>query len=397
MTTTTPPYDFDTLVDRHQTQSSKWERYPGALPLSVAEMEFPIAPPIEAALKRRIKHGFFGYTLASDDLREIIVQRMRNRYQWEIQPDHLVFNSGMILMLNVIVQAIGKAGDGVLMDAPTYGPFLTIPGNRARFPQTVDMRRIEDDSRTFHYEIDFEALEDAITPQTSLYLLCNPHNPGGRLFRREELERLAALCLKHDIFIAADEIHADIIMDTEAIHTPIGSLSPDIAQKSITMLSQSKSFNMAGMACSVAIVANDTLRERIQKLSRASGYHVGPLTYAAMEAAYRDSGDWLAAALDYVRTNRDLYVRFVRDELPMLKTTIPEATYMAWIDCSALHLPDEFDNPQVFFTKEARVATSPGPFFGKHFANYVRLNFAVPRSMLLDALHQMKAAIQRLG
>lgn len=393
--TTTQTYDFDTMIDRSNTQSAKWERYPGALALSVAEMEFPVAPPIIKALQQRTEHGFFGYTLAPDELREVIVQRMKDRYQWEVQPDHIVFNPGMVLMLNVVAQAVGRSGDGVLMDTPAYGPFLTVPGNRARFPQTVDLLRVDDDASTFHYDVDFDALEDAITGQTSLYMLCNPHNPGGKMFNRDELERLAALCLKHDIVLAADEIHCDLVMGDDE-HIPIASLSPEVAQNCITMMSHTKSFSMAGMPCSVAIVPDDALRQRITQLSRASGYHISPLSYKAMLAAFRDGGDWLEAALDYIRANRAYYYQFVRDELPMLKTTLPQATYMAWLDCSALDLKDEYEGAQNFFFEEAGVALSPGTFFGKHFANYVRLNFAVPRPMLADALQRMKAAVERL-
>ncbi|MDQ7036120.1 MAG: PatB family C-S lyase [Anaerolineae bacterium] len=392
----TEVYDFDTIHDRKNTQAYKWTWFPDTIPLSVAEMEFPVAPEVLDALHQRVEHGFFGYTGPADELREVIVQKMKDLHSWDVNPDHILFNPGMVLMLNVIAQCVGKAGDGILMTMPAYGPFLRVPENRGRFPQMVAMTRVDDDASTFHYEMDFDAFEAAIIPQTSLYFLCNPHNPVGLAFKQAELERIAEICLKHDIVIASDDIHCEIQLG-DSQHIPIASLSSEIADKTITMISHTKPYNMAGLACSAAIVSNDDLRERIQAKSRASGYHSDTLAFTAMLAAYRDSGAWLHAASRYITANRDYYVQFVRDNLPLLKTTIPDGTYMAWIDCSALNLSDEYDNASDFFFKEANVGLNPGTFFGDKFGDYVRLNFACPRAMLEEALHNMQAALEKLG
>jgi cystathionine beta-lyase len=396
MTTSTRVYDFDTIYDRKGTESAKWGWFPDAIPLSVAEMEFPIAPEVLEALHKRIEHGFFGYTMAPDELREAVVQKMKDNHNWDVQPEHILFNPGMVLMLNVVAQCVGKPGDGILMSMPAYGPFLHVPENRERFPQMVNMARVDDDASTFHYEMDFDALEAAINPQTSLYFFCNPHNPVGKVFTRTELERVAEICLKNNIIIGSDDIHCEIQLGNSK-HIPIASLAPEIADKTITMISHTKPYNMAGLACSIAIVPNADLREKMAYKSRMSGYHADTLAMTAMLAAYRDGGEWLRAALAYITANRDYYVQFVRENLPMLKTTVPDGTYMAWLDCSALNLPTEYESASDFFFKEAKVGLNPGMFFGNNFNNYVRLNFACPRAWLEEALNNMQAAIEKLG
>jgi cysteine-S-conjugate beta-lyase len=391
----TKVYDFDSLYDRKDTQSAKWGWFQDALPLSVAEMEFPVAPEIIEALHKRVEHGFFGYTFASDELRAVIVEKMKVHHNWDVNPEHILFNPGMVLMLNVIAQCVGKPGDGILMSMPAYGPFLMVPENRQRFPQHVPMKRVDDDASTFHYEMDFEAFEAAIIQQTSLFFFCNPHNPSGKVFTRAELERIAEICLKHNVIIGSDDIHCEIQLG-DSKHIPIASILPEIANQTITMISHTKPYNMAGLACSVAIVPNDELRERIATKSRFSGYHPDALAFTAMQAAYQHGGDWLRAALSYITANRDYYVQFVREQLPMLKTTVPDGTYMAWLDCSGLTVPAEYENASDYFFKVAKVGLNPGTFFGTDFKDYVRLNFACPSSMLEDALNRMKTAIEQL-
>jgi cystathionine beta-lyase len=400
-------YDFDTIHDRRNTDSIKWDYRFGAnnalqdldadvLPMWVADMDFPTPTVVTDAMKARIEHPFFGYTKASDELRDVVVARMKNLYDWDIQPDCLLFNPGMVTTLNVVTQALGKVGTGVLMNSPIYGPFLTAAPHRHHFPQLVEMLRIEDDAHTFHYEIDFDAFEAAITKHTSLYYLCDPHNPGGRAFKREELEKLADICLRHNVIVAADAIHCDLLMgDTK--HIPIASLSPEIANQTVTMISTSKTFNMPGQPCSISIVPDEEMRQKLNNFSRNSGYHVDIISYTGAMAAYRDGDEWLDALRDYLTANRDYMVQFIRDHLPMLKTTVPEGTYLAWIDCSNLALPESYDSAQHFFAEVGRVALNPGTFFGPTGEPFVRLNFACPRSILEDGLNRMKKAVETLS
>jgi len=388
-------FDFDIVTDRSGTDCAKWEFFgEDVLPLWVADMDFKAPPAILQALQERVSHGIFGYTMPPPALREIVVQRMQERYNWTVDPEHILFLPGMVLGLNVVAQAVGDDGDGILMNDPVYGPFHWVPSNRARFPQGVPMRRVEDDDQTFHYEIDFDALENAILPQTSLYYLCNPHNPIGQSFTPEELQRLGELCLKHNVVICADEIHSDLLLG-DTVHTPIATLSPELEQQTVTLIAPTKTYNIAGLACSVAIVPNDEIRQKMAKISQMSGYHVDTLAFTAALAGYRDSEDWLHALRDYLTENRDFVLNFIHEHLPMLKTTVPQSTYLLWIDASALPL-DDYENAHDFFLKEAKVAVNPGTFFGAGYEPYVRLNFAAPRSLLEDGLNRMKKAVDAL-
>lgn len=390
--TTASTYDFDTVIDRSGTDCFKWDVFgEDVLPMWVADMDFKAPSAVLDALHERVSHGIFGYTGPAPELREIIVQRMQERFNWDIQPEHILFLPGMVLGLNVVTQAVGKAGDGVLMNAPVYGPFHWVPGNRGRFPQAVPLRRVEDSDNTFHYEIDFEAFEAAITPQTSLYYLCNPHNPTGQAFSPDELRQLGEICLKHNVVICSDEIHSDLLLG-DTVHTPIATLSPELAQQTITLIAPTKTYNIAGLACSVAIIPNDDLRQKIEHIARFSGYHVDTLAYTAALAGYRDSEDWLHALRGYLTENRDYVLHYLQKNLPMLKTTVPEATYLLWIDASALPL-DEYENAHDFFLKRAKVAVNPGTFFGTGYDEYVRLNFAAPRALIEQGLERMKAGI----
>ena len=394
MTTTTRPYDFDTIIDRRNTDAIKWTMHgEDVLPMWVAEMEFQSAPEILQALHQRVEHGVFGYTINSEGLRDATVERMAELYNWQIQPDWIVFNPGMVLMLNVMAQCVGKAGDGIIFNSPVYGPFYNIAKNRGFFAQGADMVRVDDDANTFHYELDFDAFENAITDQTSMYFLCDPHNPTGKIYTRAEQERLAEICLKHDLTIAADHIHADLLMDGNSFQ-PIATISPEVAQKTVTMFSSTKTFNVPGLACTIAIVPNEDLRIKMSERSFMSGYHVNTLAFTAAEAGYRHGGAWLNAALAYMTENRNILVDFIRNELPMLKTSVPEATYLAWIDCSALNIGEQ--SLQDFFVERGKVAFSPGEFFGKAGKSFVRFNYAAPRSMVQEALKRMKTAIDTL-
>jgi len=391
MTQSTPPFDFDTPLGGNPPDAMLWRSYAeDVLPLRLAEMAFRSPPAVVDALKERADYGIFGYAQAPDELREAIVQRMADLYAWPIKAEWIVFNPGMNLTLNLVVQTALQAGEAALIPTPSHGPFNQIPAFRGRFAQMMDLQYVADDDHSFHYEMDVDALEQVINAQTRLFYLCDPHNPGGRLWTEAEQSRIADLCLRHELWLCADAIHCDLILDEQAHYRPIAALDPAIEQRSITLIATTKAYNLSGLACAMAIVPDATLRQQMHYAMLRSGYHVDGMAYVATQAAYQYGDDWMQALRSYLRANRDYLLQFIRAELPMLKTTVPQATYLAWLDCSALTLG--VAAPQ-FFLEQARVALRRGDEFGPRHGDFVRLSFAFPRSMLQDALRRMKAAV----
>jgi cysteine-S-conjugate beta-lyase len=384
-------YDFDTRIDRRGTNSAKWSYFdPDVLPMFVADMDFRSPEAVIRALHELADQGTFGYQLDCPELREVICDRMERLYQWQVKPEQIVFSPGLVTGLNTTMRAVGQPGDGVLMTTPVYGPFLSAPPQNARFANMTPLRSIKDGQRV-HYEIDFDALEAAVTAQTTMFALCNPHNPIGRVYPRDELEQLAALCLKHNLVIVADEIHCDLLLDGNR-HIPIAALAPEIAEKTITLMAPSKTFNLPGLFCGFMIVQNETLRQQIMTAGHIAG-HVNAAGFKSALAAYSDGHEWLAALLPYLQANRDYVVSYVQEHFPTATTTCPEGTYLAWLDFREANLPSK---PFDFFLKEARVALSSGDFFGREFSGFVRLNFGCPRSMLTEALERMRTAMEQL-
>jgi len=328
------------------------------------------------------------------ELRDVIVQRMKQLYDWEIEKEHILFSPGLVVGLNVIAKAIGQAGDAVLMNTPVYGPFIKAPRNNQRFSYMVDMHYVGEDEHTFHYEINWDAFEHAAkNPQTSLFYMCNPHNPGGFMWREADLRRASDICIANNVVICTDEIHHDLILSDNK-HIPLASLSPEISQHTITLIAPSKTYNIPGLGASAIIVQDEALRKQVEGSLWGSGSHVNILGYSAAVAAYQHGGDWLAQLLPYLRENRDLVVQTVREEFPNVKTTVPEATYLAWFDFRDVTVEGEL---QQYFIDNAQVAMSPGNFFGHSGEGFLRLNFGCPRPILEDGLGRLKKAIQALG
>ncbi len=390
-------YDFDTITERRGTDSAKWKwgsnhepLVDDVLPLWVADMDFQSPPAVIQALQERAAHGVFGYVGPPRELQEVIVERLQKLYNWTVKPGEIIFMAGLVTGINVTCAAVGEPGDGVLMQPPVYGPFLGAPKNRERCAQFAELALVQN-GQDVRYEIDFDVFESAITDQTSLFLLCNPHNPVGRVFTRAELERLAEICLKHDIVICSDEIHCDLLMDGNQ-HIPMASLSPEIADKTITLLAPSKTFNLAGLGCGFAVVQNPDLLKRMQAKSHGIG-HVEIFGYAGALAAYREGADWLEELLVYLQANRDYLVDYVKANLPGVRTTTPEGTYLAWLDCREAGIEGV---PADFFLEKARVSLNDGAWFGRGGAGFVRLNFGCPRETLDQALVHMHKSLKRI-
>lgn len=386
-------YNFDQVVDRRNSDSTKWKVY-GAdvVPLWVADMDFESPAPIRQALVERVQHNVFGYGWDSAMLRQVLVDRMQNRYGWKIQPSDIVFLPGLVCGLNVVSRAIGEAGDGILVNTPVYPPFLSAPPNQGKVTQTAD-QLVTLHNGHLHYEIDFDVFEQTIQSNTKLFILCNPHNPTGRAYTRAELQRMGEICLKHNMVICSDEIHCDLMLGGNE-HVPMASVDPEIAQRTITLMAPSKTFNVPGLGCSFAIIQNESLRKQVEKAAMGIVPHVNVLGMVAAEAAYGDPecDAWLMALRQYLTANRDFLVKYVDTHFPNVKTTVPQATYLAWLDWRGTEIGG---NAYKFFLEEAKVALNNGINFGQAGEGFVRVNMGCPRATLEEGLERMRKALNR--
>ncbi|MCP5158859.1 MAG: putative C-S lyase [Gammaproteobacteria bacterium] len=385
------PYDFDHAPLRHATDSLKWHRYGAALPLWVADMDFPAPEPVLTALHERVTHGVFGYGAPPDELTETLCAQMADRYGWIVTPEQIVYLPGLVCGLNVACRAVGESGDGVLVQTPVYPPFLAAPSNQERRLEIAELTAGYRDA-WIDYTFDDAVLAAAIRSHTRLFILCHPHNPVGRAFNMTELTRLATLCERHDLIICSDEIHCDLLLDGRR-HIPFATLAPEIAQRCITLMAPSKTFNIPGLGVSFAIIQNAGLRRRFKQAMRGIVPDVNILGLAAALAAYRHAGDWLREMLVYLAGNRDLTVATIARDLPGIRITVPEATYLAWLDCREAGISG---NPQAFFLEQAGVALNDGATFGPGGEGFVRLNFGCPRAQLIEGLERMQMALKGL-
>ena len=382
-------HDFDRVIARRGTGSSKWFKYPpDVLPLTVADMDFASPEPVVRALRERVEHGVFGYghQLEVTELSEVFADRLQKRYGWRVSPDALVLIPGVIPGFNVACRMLASAGEGIAMQTPLYPPLLRVPGNIGLRFDEVPLAR---DARG-RYSVDHGAFEAAIRLDTRIFLLCNPHNPVGRVFTRDELAGLAEICLRHGVAIVSDEIHCDLVYSGHR-HLPIASLDPEIADRAITLMAPSKTFNLAGLKSSLAIIPNRALRERFVAARMDLVQTANILGYTAALAAYRDGQPWLDDLLRYLEANRDFLARYVAAQLPGVSMVAPEGTYLAWLDCRAANLPQ--NDPFAFFLERGKVAFNDGALFGAHGRGFVRLNFGSPRTQLEQGLARMREAL----
>jgi cystathionine beta-lyase len=385
-------FDFATPPDRRATDSQKWQKYAGrdVLPMWVADMDFRSPPALIEALHRRVDHGIFGYARPVKSTVDAVVDALAQRYGWRVEPSWLVWLPGLVVGLNVTTQAFAAPGDEVLTLTPIYPPFMSAPKNSGRVSVQVPLvLRPGMGPVAGRWEIDWDALERAVTPRTKLFFLCNPHNPVARVWRRDELTRLAEFCLRHSLILCSDEIHCDLILDPAQAHVATATLSPEIAARTITLMAPSKTYNVPGLGTSLAIISDPMRRAQFVRATAGIVAEVTALGFTACEAAYRDCEPWRQALLATLRGNRDFLVDFVARELPGVTIDAPiEATYLAWITVSALNLAD----PVAHFEKHG-VGLSDGAFFGVPKGRYVRINFGCTRATLAEALRRMKSAL----
>lgn len=374
--------DFDTPIDRSGTASFKWDLHgPDALPLWVADMDFASPPQVVEALESRAAHCVYGYSLVPDSLVEAIVGHLDRRYGWRIDGDWLVWLPSVVPGLNLACDAFCRPGEAVLTITPVYPPFLEAPPQRGRRLVTVPA-----EERDGRWQLPLDGLEAAVTPDTRLFLFCHPHNPLGRVWRRDEVAAVVDLCRRHDLVLVSDEIHCDLILDTLE-HVPSGLACPDAADRIVTLMSPSKTFNLPGLNFAFAVVADPALRRRFLAPGEGLLPFPGCFAVTGAEAAYREGGAWHEALLAYLRGNRDALEAFVAAEFPRVHLTHVEATYLAWLGVEELELDDPAGA-----CRAAGVELSDGAAFGD--PAFLRLNFGCRRATLDEALRRLTTVLR---
>ena len=398
-------HDFDTPVDRAGTASFKWDRYPeGVLPLWVADMDFAAPPAVIEALRARAEHGVFGYSLVPPSLTEAIAGHLDSRYGWAIDSEWLCWLPSVVPGLNAACAAYAGPGEAVMTVTPVYPPFLHAPGNQGR--RLIAVPAAEEPGRG--WRLPLEAMEAAVTADTRVFLFCHPHNPLGRVWRRDEVAAVVDFCRRHDLVLVSDEIHCDLILDplehvpaavvaaaaqehsgaADASGTAPGTLPP---ARIVTLMSPSKTFNLPGLNFAFAVIADAALRECFPQPDEGLLPFPGCFAIDAAEAAYRWGGEWLAELLDYLRDNRDLVERTVTSDLPAVSVTHAEATYLAWLDVRGLEARGLGGDAAMQACLDAGLALSPGADFGG--PGFLRLNFGCSRSTLQEALRRLQRAL----
>ncbi len=379
------PSIFDTVYDRTETDSQKWQKYEGQdiLPMWVADMDFHAPEVVLDALHERIDHGIFGYARPEPSCTEATIEMLEREYGWQIDPSWLVWLPGLVVGLNIASRAFCEEQHEVLTTTPIYPPFIFGPKFQHR-PVVKAQMALDGD----RYVMDWDALEAAVTPETKLFFFCNPHNPCARVFEREELLKVIDFCERHDLICCSDEIHCELVLDGRK-HIPLASISEEAKKRVFTFIAPSKTYNLAGLGCSIAIIPDETLRNRFVTASRGIMAEVNNLGYVACEAAYRYAQDWRDELQTYLAGNRDLIHDFVKREIPEIGLYQHEATYLSWMDVSKL----ELQNPLAHFEAHGIGLSDGIPFDSK---KHLRLNFGCPRATLEEGLRRLKAGVDAL-
>ncbi len=392
-------YNFDQVINRSGTHTIKWENNTAlfgredVLDMWVADMEFACPEPVVEAIKARAAHPIYGYSFAPASLYETIVERMEQHYGWKIQKEWIVFTAGVVNGLYSAVEAFAHPGDEVMVQPPVYYPFYSAVRDTGR--QLVYNPLRFDGQR---YVMDFEGLEKALAPRTTFpsyiprvraLILSNPHNPVGRVWTEAELRRLGEICVKHGIIILSDEIHCDLLLG-DAKHVCLSSLSEELAQQTVTFMSASKTFNLAGLATSFVVIPNAKLRQQYEGVRH--GQNSGNLFgWAALEAAYRHGDDYLQQLREYLTANVEFFAAEVTKRIPQIKVIKPEGTYLVWVDMRSLGM--DHHQLQTFMREKARLALDDGFAFGAGGEGFQRFNLACPRSMVEETVRRLEAAV----
>ncbi len=386
---------FDEVIERRGTNAVKWDELKAVfgkedvLPMWVADMDFKAPDAVIEAVQKEAAHGIYGYTLVPDFARESIVAWMSVRHNWGIQKEWLLFNHGVVPSIGAAIEALTKPGDAVIVQPPVYNPFFDMVEKNDR--KLVHSELLLQDNR---YEMNFADIEEKIiSEKAKMFILCSPHNPGGRVWTKEELTRLADICQKHGVYIVSDEIHSDLTREPHK-HVPISSLPEDYSAFTVTLIAPSKTFNLAGLQASALIIPNNVVRTKIQKVfARQGAFTLNRLGIAAMEAAYRYGHEWLDEAIDYIQRNNRLVKEYVEAEIPELTVMEPEGSYLVWIDCRKLGLSDK---ELLALFLDAGIALGNGAKYGPGGEGFMRINVACPRSLVQDGVERMKKAVDSI-
>lgn len=385
-------YDFDRLVDRKGTFSLKWEyrkdlmQKRDIIPLWVADMDFEVPLPVRQAIQKRAAHEIYGYTLLPDSYYQAIVDWMEKRFTWKVDKKWVVFTPGVVPAVNFAVQAFSRPGEKIIIQPPVYYPFGLAVENNGRQLVNNPLKREEN-----RYVIDYDHLENVIDKDTRLLILCSPHNPVGRVWSTQELERLAEICIENKILIISDEIHADLVLPPY-VHIPTATLGPEVADITISCTSPNKTFNTAGLQVANNIISNKDLRRRFQEAANSAGIELAnAFGGTALEAAYTAGEEWLEQLLDYLQGNYDFLVEFTRKNLPGFKVYPLEGTYLVWLDGRAYREDDKRLKDHLL--RKARVWLDEGSKFGPGGEGFLRMNIALPRPLLQKALERMRLAL----
>jgi cystathionine beta-lyase len=396
-------YNFDAVYDRTQSDCAKWGAVKALfgrediIPMWVADMDFPAASPVIEALKNRAEHPFYGYAMPGPSLTEAVVERMKRRFGWQIEPEWVVFTPGIIPALNMAVRALTHAGDEIILQEPVYYPFFGVVKDSGC--QIAHNRLKLSRGR---YQMDFADLESRFHPRDGMRLghsrvkaiiLCNPHNPIGRVWSREELIKMGEIVIGHGAVVISDEIHSELLY-RDFRHTPFASISRRFARNSIVCMAPSKTFNLPGLAASSIIIPDKKLRDSFNDAGAGMVHGLNIFGMTAMEAAYRYGDEWLGQLLHYLQGNLEITMDWFKERIPRIKVIRPQGTYLLWLDCRGLGLGDK--ELQRFMREKARVGFDDGFMFGEGGSGFQRMNIACPRSILREALGRIEKAVKAL-
>lgn len=385
-------YDFDQVIDRSNTNSIKVDSLQevfgneNLIPLWVADMDFLSPPEITVAMKERVEHGIFGYVKPDKAYYTSIINWLENKHNWHVNKNTIKFVPGVVKGIAFAIDEFTDINDKIIIQPPVYPPFKTTTKGLNR--KCVSNPLIFEDSQ---YQMDFENLQELAMTGCKMLILCNPHNPGGRCWTKEELSKLAEICFDNGILVISDEIHSDLVLPNYK-HTPFSTVSEKAAQNNITLMAPSKTFNIAGIVSSFAVVENEEIRKRFFNYLDARQLGEGTIFgYLSAQYAYEYGGEWLKQAIDYIQKNIEFVDKFLQENIPQIKAVIPEASFLIWLDCRKLKLTQP-DLTNLFIDK-AKLALNSGTMFGQEGEGFMRLNVGCPRSTLEKALENLKKAV----
>jgi len=387
-------YDFDKHIDRVNTHSAKWDSNPAyakeVLPMWVADMDFQCPQPIVDAVQKRSQHPIYGYVHRTEDFQQVTCDWVKRRHGWGIKKEWVTFSPGVVPSVSAVIQMLTKPGEKVLIQRPVYYPFTNTINACGRTLVTSELI-LKDDK----YFMDFEDMEKKLRdPEVKLFILCNPHNPVARVFNEDELRKIAKLCIDNGVVILSDEIHCDIIMSGYK-HIPIASLSKEISMNTITLMSVTKTFNIAGLQVSNMITENEEFMKKFEAhLAMNTQNHINAFAFEAYLAAYTKCDDFIDQLCKYIEGNIKFAKKYIEENIPKLHTFEHQGTYLLWIDFKDLHMSDE--ELEKFCMEKIKVSMDGGYWFGEEGSGYMRMNMACPRKTVEEAMKRFKTAIDQL-